>query len=344
MPPMWHSKERAASLHIQSDAEISREESTKSTPAWSGGMMFFIPQMPYVFKGTLVENMVYPFFALFDNPSADDGPEATEDAHDDGDERSEESPLHPHASQPHILRCCCRLLRKRPERMRSCGRGRQGQLGSNVADTVLHSKNVGAERVRQAMEMAGLTALYERYGKGQLFSLRREWDSALSPGEKQRLNFARLFFRLLLRQDEDQEEEEVGETPRTFSNVSGYCQPPLDAVLGTKHIHPMTDHSRRAPWKSAVFAVMDEATSFMDEAMEQYIYEQCMAAGVTIISVGHRGTLRRYHQSLLLLHTAASGTYQAQEQEEGDGSQAFGTLREQGATWGLYSLSTGQMI
>lgn len=145
---------------------------------------------------------------------------------------------------------------------------------------MLNARGVGWERVREALEMAGLELLCERYGREALFTRRQEWDGVLSPGEQQRLNFARLFLRLRLLRSSSQS---------------------TSTAAGSSQEEGGTGRARRP-----VFAVLDEATSFMDEAMERRIYRQCEQEGVTLISVGHRSSLRAFHRFLLLLRPAAA--------------------------------------
>lgn len=73
------------------------------------------------------------------------------------------------------------------------------------------------------------------------------WYDALSPGEIQRLCFARLF----------------------------YLQPKV--------------------------AVLDEATSALTEDAECQMYQTCKQLGMTLISTGHRSSLKKYHEVMLLL-------------------------------------------
>jgi putative ATP-binding cassette transporter len=49
------------------------------------------------------------------------------------------------------------------------------------------------------------------------------------------------------------------------------------------------------------FVVLDEATSALDGAAEQVLYGQLWGRGMGLISVGHRPSLRRYHDRLLEL-------------------------------------------
>ena len=46
---------------------------------------------------------------------------------------------------------------------------------------------------------------------------------------------------------------------------------------------------------------LDEATSALDEAAEAHLYRMLREAewAPTIVSVGHRGTLRRFHEAVI---------------------------------------------
>ncbi|XP_076313471.1 lysosomal cobalamin transporter ABCD4-like isoform X2 [Tachypleus tridentatus] len=46
-------------------------------------------------------------------------------------------------------------------------------------------------------------------------------------------------------------------------------------------------------------AVLDEATSAVGQEMEEVLYRQCSNLGITLLSVGHRQTLTKYHDKLL---------------------------------------------
>jgi ABC-type uncharacterized transport system fused permease/ATPase subunit len=56
-------------------------------------------------------------------------------------------------------------------------------------------------------------------------------------------------------------------------------------------------------------AVLDEATSSLDEAAELQLYQALVAAGVTLVSVGHRRSLQRLHHARLHLAGEGSGGY-----------------------------------
>mmetsp|Transcript_83835 Transcript_83835/g.233886 ORF Transcript_83835/g.233886 Transcript_83835/m.233886 type:complete len:787 (-) Transcript_83835:257-2617(-) len=57
-------------------------------------------------------------------------------------------------------------------------------------------------------------------------------------------------------------------------------------------------------------AVLDEATSAVDEAMEALIYRALQDRGVTVMSVGHRQTLERFHCQKLTIVGDGSGGWQ----------------------------------
>ncbi|EOA99954.1 ATP-binding cassette sub-family D member 4, partial [Anas platyrhynchos] len=103
------------------------------------------------------------------------------------------------------------------------------------------------ERIVRFLELAGLADLLERAG-GLDEQVDWNWYDILSPGEMQRLSFARLF----------------------------YLQPR--------------------------YAVLDEATSALTEEVEHELYRVCLQLGMTLVSVGHRPSLEKFHSWILKLH------------------------------------------
>ncbi|XP_064920026.1 lysosomal cobalamin transporter ABCD4 isoform X4 [Columba livia] len=103
------------------------------------------------------------------------------------------------------------------------------------------------ERIVRFLELVGLTDLLARAG-GLDEPVDWNWCDILSPGEMQRLSFARLF----------------------------YLQPK--------------------------YAVLDEATSALTEDVEHELYHVCLQLGMTLISVGHRASLEKFHRWILKLH------------------------------------------
>lgn len=55
-------------------------------------------------------------------------------------------------------------------------------------------------------------------------------------------------------------------------------------------------------------ALLDESTSALDEANEAALYRALRAAGIALVSVGHRASLRRWHAAELELGGGADGT------------------------------------
>ncbi len=55
---------------------------------------------------------------------------------------------------------------------------------------------------------------------------------------------------------------------------------------------------------------MDEATSALDQANEVLLYAAAAAAGITLVSVGHRPALVKFHQRVLELQPGGTGGWQ----------------------------------
>ena len=45
-----------------------------------------------------------------------------------------------------------------------------------------------------------------------------------------------------------------------------------------------------------MFSVLDEATSQISIALERSLYKKCLKMGITLISIGHRDSLKKFHQ------------------------------------------------
>jgi putative ATP-binding cassette transporter len=54
--------------------------------------------------------------------------------------------------------------------------------------------------------------------------------------------------------------------------------------------------------RKPVLAFLDEATSSLDEENERVLYENLRELGISFVSVGHRSTLKKYHDQLILLN------------------------------------------
>ena len=48
-------------------------------------------------------------------------------------------------------------------------------------------------------------------------------------------------------------------------------------------------------------AVRDEATSGVSEDLETEMYSEATQRGVTLVSVGHRGSLRQHHHMIMVI-------------------------------------------
>ncbi|KAK0138443.1 ATP-binding cassette sub-family D member 4 [Merluccius polli] len=124
------------------------------------------------------------------------------------------------------------------------------------------SGSVDDERIIQFLELAGVSNLLKRTG-GLDEKVDWNWYDVLSPGEMQRLCFARLF----------------------------YLQPK--------------------------YAVLDEATSALTEEAEGQLYRLCKQLGMTLISLGHRSSLEKYHD--ISLRLCGGGRWELSTLREADG-------------------------
>lgn len=64
----------------------------------------------------------------------------------------------------------------------------------------------------------------------------------------------------------------------------------------------------RLLYHQPAMAFLDEATSALDMEMEQLLYDAAVAKGITLISVGHRVSLRAFHKNVLHLQGDGSWT------------------------------------
>lgn len=106
------------------------------------------------------------------------------------------------------------------------------------------AKEITNEQLQEILNFVNLGDLVNRV---QSVEQVVNWTQILSPGEQQRLAFARLW------------------------------------LIKPKYV------------------ILDEATSALDEANEAFLYQRLSALSVTFVSVGHRGTLFKYHHQVLEL-------------------------------------------
>ncbi|XP_067338666.1 ATP-binding cassette sub-family D member 4 isoform X2 [Channa argus] len=125
------------------------------------------------------------------------------------------------------------------------------------------SGTVDDDRIIQFLELAGVSNLLKRSG-GLDKKVDWNWYDVLSPGEMQRLCFARLF----------------------------YLQPK--------------------------YAVLDEATSALTEEAEAQLYRTCKQLGMTLVTLGHRSSLEKYHDVQLKL--CGGGAWELTKLKGGSGS------------------------
>uniref|UniRef100_A0A673LYB2 ATP-binding cassette sub-family D member 4-like n=1 Tax=Sinocyclocheilus rhinocerous TaxID=307959 RepID=A0A673LYB2_9TELE len=123
---------------------------------------------------------------------------------------------------------------------------RIGELREVMAYIAKKQWSIDDERILKYLELVGLSNLLTRIG-GLDTKVDWSWYDVLSPGEMQRLCFARLF----------------------------YLQPK--------------------------YAVLDEATSALTEEAEGQLYKACKQLGISLISLGHRSTLKKHHDIMLRL-------------------------------------------
>lgn len=87
----------------------------------------------------------------------------------------------------------------------------------------------------------------------------------------------------------------------------GYMQDRLDLNADWAHVLSGGEQQRlafvRAHVQQPLWLFLDEATSALDEATEAVMYEQLtkLLPGTTLVSVGHRSTLDKYHQRVMAL-------------------------------------------
>ena len=79
----------------------------------------------------------------------------------------------------------------------------------------------------------------------------------------------------------------------------------LDKVVDWTNVLSLGEQQRvafaRLFLKKPAIAFLDEASSALDEENERFLYEKLRASGIAFVSVGHRSTLKEFHDRLLLL-------------------------------------------
>ncbi|KAG0295628.1 ATP-binding cassette sub- D member 4 [Dissophora globulifera] len=118
------------------------------------------------------------------------------------------------------------------------------QLVYPLKDTAASVSNADIVRVLKLARLEHVVEVIEDFD----FTYTLDWNKMLSPGEQQKMAFARLF----------------------------YARP--------------------------TFAVLDEATSSMDNVSENEMFKQCRLLNITCITVCHHASLERYHQRKLTMN------------------------------------------
>lgn len=107
--------------------------------------------------------------------------------------------------------------------------------------------SVADESILEALQKVGMGHLRDRLGGLRQQLLSKSWYDIISPGEMQKISFARLFFH------------------------------------------------------RPILTVLDEATSALSEDNEAEMYSIMREMGITAITVGHRSSLKKYHDHILML-------------------------------------------
>ncbi len=88
-----------------------------------------------------------------------------------------------------------------------------------------------------------------------------------------------------------------------FARVGG----DLDRIVDWTNVLSLGEQQRvafaRLFLKKPVIAFLDESTSALDEDNERFLYEKLRTSGIAYVSVGHRSTLKAYHDALLVLNS-----------------------------------------
>lgn len=84
----------------------------------------------------------------------------------------------------------------------------------------------------------------------------------------------------------------------------------LSLVLDWTNILSLGEQQRvsfaRLLYRNPQLAFLDEATSALDEDNEKLLYSHALEAGITLVSVGHRSTLEKFHERFLDLEMGGS--------------------------------------
>ena len=92
----------------------------------------------------------------------------------------------------------------------------------------------------------------------------------------------------------------------------------LSCILDWSNVLSLGEQQRvsfaRVLYQQPELAFLDEATSALDEPTEAMLYQLLRTKGISLISVGHRSTLRQFHDRVLTL--VPNGQWELQHSEE----------------------------
>ncbi|NEQ99439.1 MAG: ABC transporter ATP-binding protein/permease [Cyanothece sp. SIO2G6] len=126
------------------------------------------------------------------------------------------------------------------------------------------STQVDEAVLQTLLDQVNLSSLAQQDGE---WGTIKNWSQVLSVGEQQRLAIARLIL------------------AHSLQPVSGKPESSLEKQSMGK--------------QSIVYGMLDEATSALDQANEDQLYQLLVSHSITLISVGHRSNLKRYHHQVL---------------------------------------------
>jgi putative ATP-binding cassette transporter len=100
----------------------------------------------------------------------------------------------------------------------------------------------------------------------------------------------------------------------------------LNKIIDWKDVLSLGEQQRvafaRLFLKKPSIAFLDEASSALDEDNERLLYERLRDSGIAFVSVGHRSTLKKFHDTLLVLNKDGSSEISSLEKEKNGASKS----------------------
>jgi putative ATP-binding cassette transporter len=84
--------------------------------------------------------------------------------------------------------------------------------------------------------------------------------------------------------------------------------------------------------KKPAIAFLDEASSALDEDNERLLYEKLCESGIAFVSIGHRSTLKEFHETLLVLNRDGSSEISSLTDEKKSAEKRSKSMRGKSAT------------